>query len=260
MTPIFPDPSGFDRHGLVAAGGDLSPSSLVAAYEAGVFPWYEEPPILWWSPDPRGILEPASLHVSRSLRRHLRSLAQDAEVTVVATHSIREVMETSGALRERSWITPEMLRAYERLGAQERALAYEVRRKGRLVGGLYGVMVGRLFAAESMFHLETDASKVALTAAVVHQFACGAELFDVQFQTPHLKTMGVYEISRATYLARLRRACAPGRPSGPAGEHPPDGQQPVGGEQAVDWARRLAPLPAPGEPLLAWVVARLNLL
>lgn len=204
--PNFPDPALFNEQGLVAIGGDLSPRALTAAYLQGIFPWYQKPPLLWWSPDPRAVIDVEHLHISRSMRRHLRQLAQDPELSVVVTPRIGPVMRACGSARESTWITPEMLYAYSQLASRGRARAFEVRRKGALVGGLYGVHLGGLFAAESMFHVETDASKVALVAAVLYQFATGTTLFDVQFQTPHLASMGAYEISRQKYLAKLREA------------------------------------------------------
>jgi leucyl/phenylalanyl-tRNA---protein transferase len=259
-APKFPNPAEFDEQGLVAIGGDLSPRSLTAAYLAGIFPWYQKAPILWWSPDPRGVIDPQNLHISRSLRRHLRQLVQDPEISVVATPRIGPVMRACGSARESTWITPEMLYAYGQLASRGRARAFEVRRNGALVGGLYGVLLGGLFAAESMFHIETDASKVALVAAVLYQFATGTELFDVQFQTSHLSTLGVYEIPRQKYLARLRElkpppenelSSLPLAPSSPSPGDPPGGtpQDRVGASASLF-----------AQELLPWVVERVNLL
>jgi leucyl/phenylalanyl-tRNA---protein transferase len=169
-------------------------------------------------------------------------LTQDSEVQVGVTSEIGEVMQKCGSLRESSWITPEMEQAYVRLGHEGYALAYEVRRSGALVGGLYGVRVGELFAAESMFHIETDGSKVALVCAVTHQFSTGAALFDVQFVTPHLASMGAYEVPRATYLRLLRNATER--------EAPAQGRlvRVLGSEAA-----------APAD-ILPWVAERLNLM
>jgi leucyl/phenylalanyl-tRNA---protein transferase len=249
LPPHFPDPNLYDEHGLVAVGADLSPPCLITAYRAGIFPWYQEPPVLWWSPDPRALLDPTSLHVSRSLGRHLRALARDPDVQVVVTYDIGEVMHAAGAVRDATWITPEMERAYVLLGRKKLALAYEVRRKGALVGGLYGVKLGGLYAAESMFHVETNASKVALVVAVLHQFAHGTKLFDVQFLTPHLESMGAYEVRRGAYLHLLSSVVgAPGRTDprlDPIQTSPSD----------------LEPPEPNGETnILPWVVDRLNLL
>jgi leucyl/phenylalanyl-tRNA---protein transferase len=202
----FPDPEWADAEGLLAVGGDLTPERLLLAYESGIFPWYAEGlPPMWWSPDPRAVLDEQALHVSKSLARELRR--GDFQVTI--NRAFERVMRECGSERDGgTWILPEMIRAYLRLHERGEALSFEVWRDERLVGGLYGVQRGALFAAESMFHRETNASKVALVAAVRSLFAAGIELFDVQFLTPHLASMGVYEISRAEYLARARAATA----------------------------------------------------
>lgn len=180
-------------------GGDLSLPRLLLAYQSGIFPWYDHGlPPLWWSPDPRGVIELENLHVSRSLRRAQKRF----EVT--ANRAFRLVMSECGRQRRGgTWILPEMLEAYTRLHEHGHAHSVEVWHDGRLVGGLYGVRCGRLFAAESMFHRERDASKVALVASVQSEFADGVQLYDVQFVTPHLASMGATELSRAQYLARL---------------------------------------------------------
>jgi leucyl/phenylalanyl-tRNA--protein transferase len=202
----FPDPEASDAEGLLAVGGDLEPERLLLAYESGIFPWYAEGlPPMWWSPDPRAVLDEQSLHVSKSLGRELRR----GHFRVTVNQAFERVMRECGSEREGgTWILPEMLRAYARLHERGHALSFEVWRDERLAGGLYGVQRGGLFAAESMFHRETNASKVALVAAVRTLFAAGIELFDVQFLTPHLASLGVYEIPRTEYLVRARRATA----------------------------------------------------
>ena len=202
----FPDPEWTDAEGLLAVGGDLTPERLLLAYESGIFPWYAEGlPPMWWSPDPRAVVDEQSLHVSKSLGRELRR----GHFQVTVNRAFERVMLECGSEREGgTWILPEMIRAYVRLHERGEALSFEVWRDERLVGGLYGVQRGALFAAESMFHRETNASKVALVAAVRSLFAAGIELFDVQFLTPHLASMGVYEIRRTEYLARARAATA----------------------------------------------------
>jgi leucyl/phenylalanyl-tRNA---protein transferase len=199
---IFPDPRLFDAHGLVAAGADLSAERLVAAYRSGLFPWYDEPPILWWSPDPRAVLDNESLHLSRSMKRTLRKTPW----TVTQGTALSEVMQGCAGRREGTWLQPEMQAAYLNLGRRGEALSYEVWEEGALVGGLYGVLLGGFFAAESKFHRRTDASKVALVCAVMDLWGRGLRLFDVQFLTKHLGTMGVHEVSRAEYLSRLADA------------------------------------------------------
>ena len=200
----FPDPEESDAEGLLAVGGDLTPERLLVAYGNGIFPWYAEGlPPMWWSPDPRAVVDPSSLHVSKSLARELRN----ARFTVTFDRAFKDVMLECGREREGgTWILPEMVDAYLRLHELGHARSFEVWFGARLVGGLYGVQRGALFAAESMFHRETNASKVALVAAVRTLFGAGIELFDVQFTTPHLASMGVYDLPRPAYLARVRAA------------------------------------------------------
>lgn len=199
--PGFPDPALADDDGLVAVGGDLSTRRLLAAYESGIFPWYDEGlPPLWWSPDPRAVIEPSELHVSRSLARELRRGAFD----VTFNRVFRRVMTECGSERDSgTWILPEMIEAYTRLHELGHAHSFEVWEAGTLVGGLYGVQRGALFAAESMFHRVTNASKVALVASVRALAGAGVELYDVQFLTSHLASMGACEITRAAYLERV---------------------------------------------------------
>jgi leucyl/phenylalanyl-tRNA--protein transferase len=201
---VFPDPEDSDAEGLVAVGGDLSPERLLAAYDQGIFPWYADGlPPMWWSPDPRAVVDPSTLHVSRSLQREIKQ----GHFQVSFDRAFADVMQECGREREGgTWILPEMLEAYLRLHALGHARSFEVWRDERLVGGLYGVQRGALFAAESMFHRATNASKIALVAAVKSLFAAGIELFDVQFTTPHLASMGIHAISRRAYLARVAAA------------------------------------------------------
>ncbi|MCB9879127.1 MAG: leucyl/phenylalanyl-tRNA--protein transferase [Planctomycetes bacterium] len=197
----FPDPCDYDAEGLVAYGGDLGSERLVEAYSRGIFPWYGPGYVpLWWSPDPRALLTPEALHVSRSLGRTLRrggfELRWDTR--------FRQVMRACGEQRtDGTWIIPEMLDAYAELHRLGFAHSLEVVRADELVGGVYGVQVGGLFAAESMFHRATDMSKVALVAMVHTLFGAGIELMDVQFATAHLASLGAFEVPRAEYLSRL---------------------------------------------------------
>jgi leucyl/phenylalanyl-tRNA--protein transferase len=200
----FPDARSFDKEGLIAIGGDLCPARLLAAYGSGIFPWYAEGYLpMWWSPDPRGLLCPERLHTSRSLRRVLRRAA----FQLTWNRCFLRVMTECGQQRaEGSWVIPEMVVAYERLHRAGHAHSLEVWDGTELIGGTYGVQVGGLFAAESMFHRRTDMSKVALTALVRSLFAAGIELLDVQFATEHLVTLGAFTVPRAEYLARLAAA------------------------------------------------------
>jgi leucyl/phenylalanyl-tRNA--protein transferase len=199
--PVFPDPRRSDAEGLVAVGGDLSVPRLLAAYERGIFPWYDENVVpLWWSPDPRAVLPLEGLHVSRRLARRLRR----GEFTLTWNRAFRAVMACCAVGRyDGTWILPEMIEAYGELNRLGHAHSIEVWAGSQLVGGLYGVQRGGLFAAESMFHRCTDASKVALVSIVRSLFRRGIELFDVQFLTPHLATMGARNWRREDYLRRL---------------------------------------------------------
>lgn len=203
----FPDPREFAESGLVAGGGDLSVDRLLAAYRAGIFPWYDEPPILWWSPDPRAVITPQTLHVSRSLKRRLES----GVYTVTCNRAPEAVLDGCADRNQGSWLNADMKAAYLALFGAGHMLSFEAWASAdtgmpRLVGGLYGVLVGGLFAAESKFHRETDASKVALVCAVRSLFKRGLRLFDVQFTTEHLMSLGVFDIPRAAYLEQLSEA------------------------------------------------------
>ena len=189
---------------LVAVGGSLDPSTVLDAYRHGIFPWFNQgEPVLWWSPDPRAILPLEHLHTTRRLRRTLRS----GRFTVELRAPFRAVMQACGAERlDGTWIHDDMLRCYEALHQQGHAQALGVYREGILVGGIYGVCFGACFAAESMFHRERDASKVALVALAEHLRQQRFALLDVQFLTPHLKTFGCVEIPRVEYVARVEAA------------------------------------------------------
>lgn len=202
--PRFPDPTLFDREGLLAIGGDLQPARLLLAYRSGIFPWYAEGYLpMWWSPDPRAVMSAATLHVSRSLQRTIRR----GDFALTWNRCFRRVMTECGKCRpEGTWVLEEMLDGYERLHRLGHAHSLEVWQGDALVGGIYGVQLGGLFAAESMFHRRTDMSKIALVALLRSVGAAGIELFDVQFLTPHLARLGAAEIPRAEYLRRLRVA------------------------------------------------------
>ena len=192
-----------DPPGLLAAGGDLSPARLLAAYRRGIFPWYSPgQPVLWWSPDPREVLPVAELRVSRSLARTLRR----ARFTASADRDFDAVVGACAAPRERSpgtWITPEMRAAYLRLHALGAAHSIEVWHGAELVGGVYGVAVGRAFSGESMFSRASDASKVALVALAEWCRDCGIDLIDCQLPSAHLRSLGSRAMPRAEFLAYL---------------------------------------------------------
>lgn len=204
MRNPFPDPRTAPKHGLLAVGGDLSVEMLLTAYDHGIFPWFNEGERPhWWSPDPRAVIDLERLHVSKSLARAMRT----GRWSTSWNRAFRRVMEECGKRRrEGTWILPEMIRAYTRLHELGHAHSIEVWNGETLVGGLYGVQRGGAFMAESMFHREANASKVALVRAVQDLWAAGVRLFDVQFLTPHLKSMGAYEMDRAGYLDRLAAA------------------------------------------------------
>jgi leucyl/phenylalanyl-tRNA--protein transferase len=195
-----------DPNGLLAAGGDLSPERLLAAYRHGIFPWYNEAqPILWWSPDPRMVLFVSEFKLSRSLRRVVRQ----RRFEIRADTAFRAVMEGCAEPRygqSGTWITPAVIDAYEALHRQGHAHALEAWRQGQLVGGLYGVTIGRMFFGESMFARETDASKVALVKLVALLGKLGMPLIDCQQETEHLARLGARPIARrkfADWLSRL---------------------------------------------------------
>jgi len=207
-----------DGEDLVCTGGDLSPSTLVGAYATGLFPMGlgrgGGPPLAWWSPDPRGVLPLDGLLVSRSLRRSVRHF--EIRVDTAFADVVRACADPS---RSGRWITRDVARAYRALHGLGLAHSVETWRDGRLVGGLYGVCLGGLFAGESMFHHETDASKAALVALVALLRADGDErrLLDVQWRTDHLATLGVVEIGREEYLRRLVPALRAPDPRFPRG-------------------------------------------
>ncbi len=189
--------------GLLAAGSDLAPATLLAAYRQGVFPWYSPgQPILWWSPDPRMVLIPAEIKISRSLRRRLAR--QDYEVRW--NTAFRRVMEACAAPRpgqDGSWINGAMVAAYVRLHELGHAHSVETWVEGELVGGLYGVGIGCAFFGESMFSRQSDASKLALVHLAQRLETAGVGLIDCQMSTPHLASMGARVIPRAEFTRRL---------------------------------------------------------
>jgi leucyl/phenylalanyl-tRNA--protein transferase len=192
-------------HGCLAAGGDLEPGTILAAYRSGIFPWPDpDGRLLWWSPDPRAVLPLDGFHESRSLRR----LRRRGVYRVTRDQALAQVIAGCAERAEGTWITPAMRRAYERLHALGWVHSVEVWQGATLVGGLYGVAIGGLFAAESKFHRASDASKVALAALVEWLAARRFHLLDVQLATDHLRTLGVIEIPRDEYLRRLPAALA----------------------------------------------------
>jgi leucyl/phenylalanyl-tRNA--protein transferase len=198
----LPRPELADDDGLCGIGADLAPGTLLAAYRSGLFPMPVRKKLLgWWSPDPRGVIPLDGLIVSRSLRRSCK------RYEVRFDTRFREVMQRCGdPSRPHGWITGQFVDAYEQLHLLGWAHSVETYLDGRLVGGLYGVRIGRLFAGESMFSDATDASKVALVSLVDWLVECGAMLLDVQWTTPHLVSMGAIDVPRPGYLQLLAEA------------------------------------------------------
>jgi leucyl/phenylalanyl-tRNA--protein transferase len=201
----FPDAETADPDGIVGIGADLEPETLLTAYAGGIFPmpFTGIRETVWWSPDPRGVIDMAGFHPSRSLRRSMRRF----EVRIDTAFG--EVLDgCADRRRPHGWITADIRRAYQRLHASGYAHSIEVfDGEGELAGGLYGVELGGLFAGESMFHRQTDASKVALAALVERlRDGPGERLLDVQWVTPHLATLNAVEVPRSEYLQRLDRA------------------------------------------------------
>ncbi len=225
-TPFPPIQSALKHpNGLLAAGGDLSSRRLLEGYRRGIFPWFSESdPILWWSPDPRMILVPNELKISRSLAKVLRNRSYEIRFDT----AFDEVMEGCAAPRKGemgTWITGPMLRAYRRLRRLGYAHSVETWIDGELAGGLYGVAIGQVFFGESMFSRARDASKIALAALVAHLESAEFRLIDCQMRTPHLESLGAREIPRRRFAGLLEELIhyprSPGSWSGASFAHEP---------------------------------------
>lgn len=194
--------------GLLAAGGNLQPELLLTAYRRGIFPWYSgAQPVLWWSPDPRLVLLPGTLRTSRSLRKSLRNRGYQVSVDHAFADVIRHCAVAPRPGETGTWITAEMRSAYCRLAELGHAHSVEVWSMNRLVGGLYGVAIGRAFFGESMFTLQTDASKIALLHLDRLTAAGGYKIIDCQMHTPHLERLGARLLPRDAFVERLGRYC-----------------------------------------------------
>ena len=214
LIPL-PDDDNDDDSDLVCVGADLRPATLVSAYSNGFFPMHvgsRRKEIGWFSPDPRGVIPIDGLHVSRSLRKHIGRFRCTVDLAFE-----RVMRECGDERRPHGWIDDHFVRAYSDMHRLGRAHSIEVWQGDELVGGLYGVRIERLFAGESMFHRVTDASKVALVATVEALLALDMAVFDVQWTTPHLRSMGAVDIPRHQYIESVRRAVDPGR----RGKSPP---------------------------------------
>ena len=204
-TPMFPHPGLASREGLLAVGGDLSLERLLSAYGQGIFPWFSDgEPILWWSPDPRLVLFPHEFKISRSLKKLINQSRFDITIDGAFRRVITECAETRAAQKEPTWIVGDMIEAYCRLHESGFAHSVEAWQDGVLVGGLYGVSLGRCFFGESMFTTVNNASKVALAGLVdflkTHEF----HMIDCQVTTQHLISMGAREIPRDRFLTLLQ--------------------------------------------------------
>jgi leucyl/phenylalanyl-tRNA---protein transferase len=202
----FPPPETAGRYGVLARGGLLTPEWLLDAYTHGIFPWpLGDDSLAWFSPDPRAIIDLNEFHVSRRLRDTVRS----GKFEVVFDRDFAGVIDgcaTAQHRRHSTWITPEMRAGYVKMHELGHAHSIEAWRDGRLCGGTYGLAIGGVFAGESMFYRERDASKVALVGLVEHLRRRGYALFDIQQLTPHTESFGAKEISRREYLRRLQAA------------------------------------------------------
>lgn len=201
-------------NGLLAAGGDLSPERLVAAYSRGIFPWFSAgEPILWWSPDPRLVLRPEQFRLTRSLRKRVRSAGWRISCDTAFLAVISACARTPRPGQDGTWIVPEMVAAYTRLHRIGVAHSIEVWEGARLVGGLYGLAIGCMFFGESMFSHASDASKAALWALCARLQRWGWPLIDCQQETAHLLSLGAQAMPRAEFVARIggltRRPGAP---------------------------------------------------
>jgi leucyl/phenylalanyl-tRNA--protein transferase len=204
---IFPPPLLASKEGLLAVGGDLSLKRLLLAYRLGIFPWYSDgEPILWWSPDPRLVLYPDELKISRSLNKVIRKATFKVTMDCAFEKVITECARVRVENQEGTWIVPEMAQAYCGLHAAGYAHSVETWMNGNLAGGLYGVSLGKCFFGESMFTRITNASKVALVALVNWVKDLDFAFIDCQIATPHLMRFGAREISRARYLDELNQA------------------------------------------------------
>lgn len=204
---VFPSPEDAEPDGLLAIGGDLSSERLLLAYQCGIFPWYSEgQPILWWSPDPRLILEPEEFHISHRLHQILKQ----GVFKVTFDKAFESVIQACASVpregQDGTWITPEMREAYVHLHKQGFAHSVESWLDAKLVGGIYGVSLGKCFFGESMFSYKSNASKVALATLVQSLKAWGFHMLDAQVTTRHLLSLGAKEIPRSLFLKRLKEA------------------------------------------------------
>jgi leucyl/phenylalanyl-tRNA--protein transferase len=205
--PVFPHPCEAVQDGLLAVGGDLSPERLIAAYSTGIFPWYgDNDPILWWSPDPRMILIPDNFKVSKSLKKSLKKEKFNIRVDFAFEEIIDNCSKIPRNDQNGTWITDEMKHAYIKMHKLGLAHSFETWEENKLVGGLYGISLGRAFFGESMFHKRTDASKIAFYYLSIFAKKHNFSFIDCQLPTTHLASLGANEISRTDFLDLLAEA------------------------------------------------------
>lgn len=204
---LFPavDMAHTNPNGLLAFGGDLSVQRLLLAYSSGIFPWFSEnEPIMWWSPDPRGILPLDNFYCSKSLRK----LARNYNYNITINNAFDQVIDICASIPRNdsgTWITDDMIQAYKNLHQLRHAHSVEVWHEGVLIGGLYGIIVGKVFCGESMFHKAANASKLAMLSLVELLKSQGAEFIDCQMQNPHLASLGCIEVPRTRFLTMLTK-------------------------------------------------------
>ncbi|KYP14014.1 leucyl/phenylalanyl-tRNA--protein transferase [Flavihumibacter sp. CACIAM 22H1] len=208
-TLAFPPVEMALEDGLLAVGGDLSPERLLLAYRSGIFPWYDEEPKLWWSPDPRFVLFPSELRISKSMRPYLNQGKFEFRIN----SSFRKVMESCSQVARKgqaggTWIQPEIIDAYCQLHEAGYAISAEAWEQDQLVGGLYGIRMGPFFFGESMFSQKPNASKFSFIKLVRHLQEEGVELVDCQVYTPHLESLGARMIPRARFIELLQKEFA----------------------------------------------------
>ena len=192
-------------NGLVAVGGCLSPERLINAYKQGIFPWFNPgDPLLWWSPDPRLVIFPEQLHISKSLHKTLRRQVFQISMDTAFTEVIKACADPRSK-ETGTWLSPEMQTAYIRLYQEGYAHSIEAWQDNKLVGGLYGLAVGQVFFGESMFHTQTDASKVAFVSLIKQLSLWGYQIIDCQVHTPHLVSLGAEEMTRQRFSALLQQ-------------------------------------------------------
>lgn len=202
---VFPHPNNANEDGILAWGGDLNPSRLIRAYQNGIFPWYsKDDPIIWWSPDPRLIMELDDFKISKSLKKSMKKFTYKFDSSFEEV--MRECKDTNRNDQLGTWISEDIIEAYSALHAMGQAHCIEAYFENELVGGAYGVVVGSVFCGESMFAKKSDASKAAYATLIKHLKKWGYDFIDCQVPTEHLKSLGAKEVTREYFLSRLEKS------------------------------------------------------